>query len=251
MKILNTLFFVTMIVINALANTVTIGGNKTGSVSEKYPNLFTPSPVTFSIWGIIYIFVGMFIVYQFTATKEHSAALQDSIRYWFIISCIANIAWIFLWHYEYIELSMIAMLGLLFSLIILNINLGKMVPATIWDRLTIYGFNIYLGWICAATIANVSVMLVKLGWNGFGLPEQFWMVLVILVGTVLGICFALVGNRIFATAAIIWAYAGILLKYFMQGSNKSYPFVVTITILCVLLMAVVMICGIVEKKTVQ
>lgn len=249
MRIINTVLFAAVIAVNALANTVTIGGNKTGDVSGKYPNLFTPAGITFAIWGIIYILLGIFVVCQFTLSSERSNVMQESVKFWFLISCIGNIAWIFLWHYEKIELSTIAMLVLLFSLIMINVNTGNIEPASIWEKLSIIGFNVYLGWISAATIANVSVMLVKIKWNGFGISEQLWTVLVILVGMAIGICFTLAGNRPFASLAIIWAYLGIVLKHFQaNGYNKTYPLIIATTIFSIVLMAMIIVCVSTRKE---
>ena len=72
--------------------------------------------------------------------------------------------------------------------------------------------NVYLGWISVATIANVTALLVKLGWNGFGLPETFWAVVVILAGLLVALGLVFRRNAVAAPLVVIWAYAGIAIK---------------------------------------
>ena len=64
LKILNSIAFVIMITVNFLANVLPLGIGSTGDVSEKYPNLFTPAPVTFIVWGLIYLLLLVFVLYQ-------------------------------------------------------------------------------------------------------------------------------------------------------------------------------------------
>lgn len=238
-KWVNLIAFLAMIVINALANILPIGGNTTGDVSSATPTLFTPAPITFSIWGIIYLLMGVFAFFQlFTPTNGPAFdKIYNFIGPWFIISCIMNIAWIFSWHYQKFGLSVIFMIGLLLSLIFINMNYIVDSKITIMERLSVYGFNIYIGWICAATIANVGVFLAKVNWTRFGLSEQFWTIVVLIVGMLLGIAFSAYGHRFMATFAIIWAYCGILIRHLaVSGYHQQYPLIIVITSICALAM---------------
>ena len=242
LKYMNLTFLVLMIAINAMANTIPLGHGNTGSISSKYPNLFTPAPITFSIWGIIYVMVTYFIVYQFGIFNKGIFA-DDFIKligFWFIISCIMNIGWIFSWHYEAIWLSMIFMVGLLISLIIITMKISpnaimletgsNSIP--LLAKMCMYAFDIYLGWIVAATIANMSVLLVKIEWNRFGLSEEFWTVVMLIVGALLGMLFIITSRRYMTSLAIIWAFCGILIKHISQsGYAGKYPVIIAITII--------------------
>ncbi|HPF93546.1 MAG TPA: hypothetical protein PLV65_06405, partial [Tenuifilaceae bacterium] len=64
-KIFNIFAFAVMIVLNYLANALPLNGKTTGELSAEYPNLFVPAGLTFSIWGIIYLMLFIFIVVQF------------------------------------------------------------------------------------------------------------------------------------------------------------------------------------------
>ena len=253
LKYINLAFFALTIIINALANLMPFGGGNTGEISAKYPNLFTPAPITFSIWGIIYLMVAFFIFYQFGLLNH---AYADSFvrlaGYWFIISCVMNIGWIFSWHFDAIWLSMVFMVGLLLSLIILTIRISPIAIMSETDtksipllaRLCMYGFDIYLGWICAATIANLSVLLVKMNWDRFSFSEEFWTVIVLLVGAILGILFIFMSRRYMSALAIIWAYCGILIKHIDQnGYAGSHPLIIIVTLLSI---SIILAAGIVR-----
>ena len=227
----NTIAFFAMVIVNTLANTLPIGGLTTGQVSSKSPTLFTPAPFTFSIWGVIYLMMGVFVLYQLgtTDTSTNLFNHQDKISVWFIISCIMNIAWIFSWHYQKIGFSVLFIVLLLFSLIQINLAMTVEHHTGIGKRISVYGFNIYLGWITAATIANISVFLKQLNWNRFGLSEQFWTVLIIIVGSFIGVGFVLFSHRFMSTIAVMWAYFGIFIRHMSTGTgnyDQAYPFVI-------------------------
>lgn len=235
---INTIFFLIMIFVNTIANMMPLGGNTTGQVSEKYPNLFTPAPYTFMIWGIIYAFMLLFIVVQFIPDKKAFDAyyVSNTIGIWFVVSCIFNIAWIISWHYDYILVSLLVIIGLLVSLIVISTKINH-ADFSGWRKLVPVGFQIYLGWICAATIANVSVYLKKIEWSGFRLSDQFWTVMVLIVGAVIGIVIGLSQMQPYSTIAILWAYIGILVKHVgTKGYNMAYKPIVATLIICMVVM---------------
>lgn len=254
LKYLNLFFFIAMVVINALANILPLGHGNTGAISSKYPNLFTPAPITFSIWGIIYILVCVFIIFQLGVFGDQAVSemVVDFIGLWFIISCLFNIGWIFSWHYDVIWLSVIMIIGLLFSLIMITSRfsicylkqVSSITSIGLLTRIGIYAFEIYLGWITAATIANISVFLVKINWNRFMLSEQIWMIVVTLVGTLIGALFITTNQRYLSAAAIIWAYCGILIKHISQsGYGGKYPIIIGVLIFGI---AVIIAVGIIK-----
>lgn len=235
---INTIFFIIMVAINMIANMMPLGGNTTGEVSARYPNLFTPAPFTFMIWGVIYLFMLLFIIAQFMPDKDANDEwyMAKTIGIWFVISCIFNIAWIVCWHFDFIIASVVIIVGLLISLIVISTTF-KRGEYHGWRLLIPVGFQIYLGWICAATIANVSVMLKKIEWKGFGVNDQFWTILVLLVGSMIGILIALVQHQSFSTLAICWAYVGILAKHLgKNGYNSAYKPIIVTLILCIVVM---------------
>ena len=238
LRILNLIFFIAMIVVNALGEFLPLGVGSTGAISEKYKNLFTPAPITFSIWGIIYLLVGYFVVYQMISSAKnwYSTEVVKAVGFWFIVSCIMNIGWMFSWHYDMIYLSVAYMVGLLLSLIMVTTEFQHLDSPPLLARVAGYGFYIYLGWICAATIANISVLLVKLNWGRWGMSEQIWTMIVILVGAGIGMLLILCNRNYISAAAIIWAYCGILIKHVGQkGYAGQYPIIIATVLIAIVL----------------
>lgn len=204
MKYLNLLLFAGMVVMNYLANALPLNGKTTGELSDAYPNLFVPAGVTFSIWGIIYILLVTFCVIQFTTSHQ---AVITRMGWLFGLSCIFNALWIVAWHYERLPMSLILMLGLLVSLIWINFFIRDL-PAGFIKA----AFGIYLGWICIATIANVTALLVNYGWGGFGISEETWTIIMIAVGALLVSLTIWRLDNPFIGLSVVWAFAGIMIK---------------------------------------
>lgn len=216
--ILNLIGYIATLVINYLAIGLPLNGKTPQELSALYPNLFVPAPLTFSIWSLIYLLLGIFLVYSFVYTFRNRSMTNESfldrIGYWFFISCLANIVWVVSWHYEIVPLAMLLMLIILGSLIAIyqRQKIGISGASNTEKYLTHLPFSIYLGWITVATIANVTAMLVNFGVGGLGLGEPIWAVIVILVA--IGITMAMIFNRrdIFYGLVVAWALFGIYLE---------------------------------------
>jgi hypothetical protein len=216
LAILNLIGFILTIILNGLANGLPINGKNTGELSDMYPNLFVPAGITFSIWGLIYLLLFIFIIYQLIEAfkKDGNTEFIRAIGFWFLLSSIANASWILAWHYVMPGLSLIIMLILLISLLKIYLNLEdakKKIPKS--KQYLIYPiFSIYLGWITVATIANSTAYLVDLGWNGGGFGEANWTVLMMIIAICFGLFFLLYKRDIFYPLVITWALYGIFLK---------------------------------------
>jgi hypothetical protein len=223
LQIANLAGLVAMTTINALANALPLGGTTTGAVSNSYPNLYVPAGLTFSIWGLIYLLLSAFAIYQARDLFRREKLLmsfQGAIGGLFLLSCAANLGWLFAWHYRLIALSVLAMVVLLATLgrIYVRLQVRLDPPMMSWDRyLVLLPFSVYFGWITVATIANVTALLVSLGWRGEPFGETFWAVVMIVLGAVIAAAVAR-PRRDFAYAAVVaWAYLGILLKRIDAG----------------------------------
>ena len=252
LSILNFIGFIAVVVVNALAVLLPINNKTTQELSDKYPNLFVPAGITFSVWGIIYILLFIFIIYQFAvaARRGHEErGIFEKIGIWFFISCIFNVAWILAWHYEIVWLSLIIMVLLFLSLLIIYIRLGTGRPGIrVSERICAnIPFSVYIGWITIATIANVTALLVQINWNRFGLSEQLWAVIVIAFGAIITLATVYSRNDIFYCFVVIWALAGILIKRFAQGDTWASPVIITV-IIAIALIGLSVIIQLVRKK---
>jgi len=237
-KIAITVAYLAMIATNYLANALPIGGKTTGELSDNLPNLFTPAGVTFSIWGLIYLLLAVYVVYSWgliggkrNKKREKLIAKVDKL---FILNALANISWIFAWHYGIIPLSLVIMIVLLVTLILIADIINKE-KYNLLEKISFrLPFSIYFGWITVATIANVSVLLVSLNWDGFEISEEIWTIIVLLVGAAIGITRALKDRNIPYMGVLIWAYCGIALKH-STFYNAQYPNILITLVLCLVL----------------
>ena len=222
-RILNLVSILAAIVVNGLANILPINNLLTGEVSDSFGALFTPAGYVFAIWGVIYLSLTVFAVYQVLPAQKDNTRI-DRIGIWFILANLFNGAWIFAWHYLQFSLSLLFMLGLLVSLLVIyqRLKIGISTSSPIERWLVDMPFSIYLGWISVATIANASVVLLNLNWNGFGLTETIWTVVMLVIATVLGLLMTLKRSEVFYTLVLIWAFIGIT-------QNGSGDQLVTIT----------------------
>lgn len=244
LSILNIAAFLAVVTVNALANALPINGNTTGALSDSYPNLFVPAGFTFSIWGVIYLLLAGFAVYQLVVTLrgDPAAGFVHTIGILFILSCAANVGWIVAWHYEKVALSLMLMLALLGSLVLIYLRLEIGLSAISGkERIFFFiPFSVYLGWITVATVANVTALLVDLGWNGFGLSEAVWAAIVIVVA--FGLSVLMMANRgdIFYSLVVIWAFFGIFMKRLSADPSPAMPVVLASGICGGLLVLVVL-----------
>jgi hypothetical protein len=214
LQVINILFFVATVAINALAGSTTfLGGKLSSEISDLYPTLITPAGFTFSIWGIIYTLLLVFIVFQMLPRNKDQLFLRQ-ISILFALSGILNIFWLFLWHYEFISLSVILMLGLLATLvaIYLRLDVGR-ASVPVRERMFVHvPFSVYLGWITVATIANVAVALTATGWDGGGVQPVLWAALVIAVAVFIALLAVVTRKDVAFSLVITWALAGIMSK---------------------------------------
>lgn len=220
LQILNIVAFVAMVLVNGLADFLPINGKTTGELSNQYPNLFVPAPITFSIWAIIYGLLLLFCIYQgrtlFENEKKFPGKIEEIVNrigFRFILSCVLNMSWIFAWHYEQLVLSIIIMLALLLTLISIyrTVSLYNQPGAQKW--FVFVPFSVYLGWISVATIANITAYLVDIDWTAFGIAERTWAWIMIAIAIVLGLFMLIKKRNVFFALVIVWAITGIMIQH--------------------------------------
>jgi len=176
LSILNAVGFVVVLIVNASANAIPLGGNTTGQLSDQYPNLFVPAGLTFAIWGVIYLLIAMSVVYGVVCAGKSEAPGRfiDRIGVLFLVTCMANAGWIFSWHYRQLIVSLGCMALLLVALIwtYLRLDIGRSFATPTEKYLVHLAMSVYLGWITIATIANVTTVLVAYKWDHLGISER-------------------------------------------------------------------------------
>jgi hypothetical protein len=236
MKYVNLVLFAGMIVMNYLANALPLNNRTTGELSDSFPNLFVPAGLTFSIWGIIYLLLVVYCIVQFTGANQ---IVITRISWLFGVSCILNALWIVCWHYGKLPLSLLVMLGMLVSLIYINILIRDL-PSGIIKA----SFGIYLGWICIATIANVTALLVSYNWGRFGISEEIWTISMISAGALIAAITLLRLNNPFIGLSVIWAFAGIAIK-----RQDDYRSIFITAIIALVFTGAITLMGFLKKTT--
>lgn len=229
------LLYVFMVVMNGLANVLPFGGKTTGDVSADYPNLFTPEGFTFGIWGLIYLLLLGFVI-QVLVSKE-SVVLDPSFKILallFAASAVLNVSWLLAWHHDSILLSVVIMIALL---VVVG---GASRYGESGGTLAGVAFGTYFGWLSIALIANVTVFLTKIGFDGFGLSEISWLVLILLVGVMIGLLVLFRFGDMAYGLVFIWAYLGILIKHLSSsGWDRAYPPVIMVLIVSLIALTIV------------
>ncbi len=195
--------------INFLGGTGSINDISTGEVSAHYPALFTPAGSTFAIWSLIYLLNISFVIIQLAESFKAAGKPDQKLTISFLIICLLNMGWIFAWHYETLEFSVILMLGLLVFLIRSFLLAQKTELSGAAGAIIKTNFSVYLAWICVATIANLSALLIS-----WGVPHQDITALVLTL-VVISVAALLAAWQLFRfqngwyAAVIIWALYGI------------------------------------------
>lgn len=223
--VLNLLSVLFAIMMSYFSQILEINNNTIREISLENDTLFTPTGFTFAIWGIIYI--GLLIMaghHLYRTFINDEEELNFKTGPWFIIANVANALWVLVWLYEYAFLSVLFMLIILFSLIklILMNNMER------WDApfKTIAYFwwpiCLYSGWITVATIANISSVLVKYNWDGWGLSEVLWANIMIIAAFLINLIILYTRNmREFAIVGV-WALFGIYYKNSATETDVAY-----------------------------
>jgi hypothetical protein len=201
------------LVVNTLANALPLNGLNTGEISDRFRVYFVPAGYVFAIWGLIYVGLMAYAVYQALPAQRENPRLR-AIGWWVVLGGLANSAWIFLWHYEQFPLTIIAMLVLLATLIITYLRLGTgRTPASRGETWAVrVPMSIYLGWITVATVANVTELLDYLKWDRFGIAPETWMLIILAAVLVIAVLMNITRRDVAYALVVLWALAGIGIK---------------------------------------
>ncbi|MFW6289855.1 MAG: TspO/MBR family protein [Mariniphaga sp.] len=220
----NTLTLIFALVMSALSGSGMFNDTTQADISDRYETLVTPSGYAFSIWGLIYLLLISFTVFQWVEYLKYGR--DENIKRtgtWFALSNVANGTWIIAFLNHHIGLSVAIMLILLFSLIMLTLRLRL----EVWDApVRIIAFVwwpvcIYLGWIIAATVANISVYLVSTGWQGGSISPQTWAVVIIIVASLIYLLLIYFRNMREAALVGVWALTAIAVRQWEMNASVA------------------------------
>jgi len=231
---INAVGLAVVVLVNFLANALEFNGQGTGDVVNRDPVPFQPAGWVFSIWGLIYALLLLFVIYGFLPGGRRNVRLRR-ISPFFLLSNIANVTWIVLWHYERFLASLVTILVLLGSLLAIYIGLrirnplhrsGTQKPPWYMRLVAWVPFSVYLGWVCVATLANLMVWLDRSGWDGGPFSYNAWAMIFMAGGALVAAAFVLTARDILVPLVFTVAYAGIAGQNWGEATSVSIAAIV-------------------------
>ena len=208
-QIINFFAIATAFGINILANVNPPQGMTIGDISNQiFSNvLITPANYAFAIWGVIYLGLFSFAIYQILPNQRENLILQK-IDYKIAFASLAQIIWIFCFLYSQFALSFVVMVAILIPLIWAYLSLPKTSIKQREKWFIATPISIYLAWISVATIVNGATVLEYWQWNGWGISPPIWTAIMLLVAGLIGLVMAIEKNVAFV-GVYIWALVAI------------------------------------------
>jgi hypothetical protein len=230
-QIITFIAIATAFVVNVISNIFPAGGVNIGVISNTLFKdvLIIPANYAFAIWGLIYLGLFAFGIYQLLPNQRQDEDLRR-IGYWMAIASVAQCVWVYLFLYRLFAWSVVAMLLILIPLITiyLSLNVGIKTVSRGKKWYIHRPVSIYLGWISVATIVNVACALYAQGWNGWGISDQIWTVIMLLIATAIAGLIAIRGEDIVYPGVTVWALVAIAIKH------GNIPTLKTVAIFCVI-----------------
>ncbi len=203
-----------VLLFNYLSNALPLNNLTQTDINEMYPVLFTPASYVFSIWGLIYVLLICFIVYQALPNYRENP-FNEAVGILFAVTALLNVLWLLAWHYLQIALSMVIMVLLLLVLIAIYLRIANLAQkGGLFDRLFVkLTFSIYLAWICVATLANLNILLYDVGWLGLGFGSALFTVLMIVIGALVSLAIFYWRRDYAFPLVFAWAFIGVGVRH--------------------------------------
>ena len=240
-QLVTVLVFLVTVAVNGAANALPINGQLTAEISDRFRVYVIPAGYVFAIWGLIYLALGAFTVYQALPSRRVDPVLRR-LGWLPALTGVFNTIWVLLFQYEIFVLTVPVMIALLLTLIAIHLRL--------WDRRAELGrsafwfvrvpFSIYLGWITVATIANIAQTLQSVGFDGFGIQPELIASAVLLTGLAIAVTFVWRFHDAAYGLVIVWAYAGIVVK---EAASAYVPLVAGLGALVVAVLVILSLAG--------
>lgn len=181
-----------------------------GGYLDADSTLIAPGRGAFAIWSVIYTGMLAYAIWQLLPAQR-TAARHRRAGYPIAASLVLNAAWIQVVQLDQLYLSLVVIVVLVAVLAWIFIMLRRMPPLGVVDGIITDGsVGLYLGWVSVATAANATAVLVFAGFDGWGIPQETWAVVVVAVATGVGVAIGLLGRgRLAPMLSLSWGLAWI------------------------------------------
>lgn len=203
-----------MLILYGLTSAGLMGPNPVGSTSTDTAPLIVPAPYAFSIWGPIYLGLVVFPIYQLIVDRKNHEAWKP-LRIWYALNVVANGVWLVFASYDWQWMTLAVIVFMLFTLFRIN-TLGRQITASgatvnFWaERLV---FSLYFAWITLATVLNVASALHFYDWDGFGISEVNWTLIMVPIAALITGYTARTYRDIGYAAVVVWAFIALTVKH--------------------------------------
>ncbi len=205
---------VLLIVLNYLSTSLPFGGQTMAEVSNEFQTLVTPAGYAFSIWGLIYLTLLVFAIFQLN--KGKSIRFFKFVFPFFLVNVASNVLWLLAFQNEYLGLSVALMLIILGTLIVIFNYFYRLRNALSTTHRYFFQvpFSLYFGWITVATIVNVAAFLTSLNLPSLESSAELLSMIMLILGAILGLVILFSKKDYIYTFVLVWAYVAIWVEQF-------------------------------------
>ena len=212
-----------MLVANGFPGALGFRGETVGSISDKIPSLMTPAGYAFSIWSVIYTGLLGFAIFQWLPAQREDQTIKK-IAGWYVLSCVFNSVWIFVWLSKAFWLSWVVIVALLASLVRIYLILDadrsqRRGAAYAWVA---WPFSLYTAWVTVATVINTVIALKASGWQGGGISPEVWSMLLIAIAAGLFAWIAIPRRDVTYLGVLVWALTAIGVANAQRAPSVAY-----------------------------
>ncbi|WP_047418504.1 hypothetical protein [Cellulophaga sp. Hel_I_12] len=250
LAVLNLLSVILVIAVNYASQALRLNNTTIGEISRAYENLFTPASYAFAIWGLIFLSLFAYAIFQIQRAffSDKTSEFITQTGYWFVIANILNSLWVIAFVYDYTAVSVLIMLGILVSLIkiILNTNMERGTASLAKKAFVWWPISLYSGWIAVATIANISAYLSKLNWEGSFLTEVQWTITMIVIALLLNV--VMLWKRKMSVFAVVGVWS--LVAIYSRHKNSEEAIAIS-ALVCAIVLAVMIFVHLLKSMVVH
>jgi hypothetical protein len=191
---------------NAISGRLAIGEGSIQQIVQRHSALFTPADYAFAIWGLIYLATLVQVIHQLLPSQRNVDA-HDFLAKLLTAANVLAMAWIVVFRNDLITLSVLVIALTLAVSCALFIHANEAVARHELGKWVLVPASLWIGWLSVATIANVSLWLVAMGWPDTG--HSGWTFATIGLATALGLAIGARFRNWIYPAVIAWAQIAI------------------------------------------
>jgi hypothetical protein len=187
----------------------------TGTISNTIFGrvLLTPANYVFTVWALIYLGLLTLAVTQILPGGRDNPRFVKA-RVPLLVNVAFNFAWLVVWGTLNTPLSLLMILGQFLSAIWIFLSLGANTPklARGAEGFVQIASGAYVAWLTLATVLNTACVLVFYKWDGWGISDANWTVVMMVVAALIGLFEIRVWRNVALSGVFTWAFAGIALR---------------------------------------